>query len=112
MDTNLNNENDQWELSLDIDDFDLRLTPVMRPSSSTRVETSPSTQNLIRIIPGPAGIVQAAKLLKQRDMLLVLDGAVMSSQEYIKKDVEEVDENDDFKSGSWVSAYVNANGGT
>ncbi|GKD99675.1 AAA+ ATPase domain-containing protein [Tanacetum coccineum] len=40
MDSNLNNENDQWELSLDIDDSDLRLTPVLRPSSSKRVEKS------------------------------------------------------------------------
>ncbi|GJS77767.1 zf-CCHC domain-containing protein [Tanacetum coccineum] len=85
MDFNLNNENDQWELSLDIDDFDIRLTPVLRPSSSTRVETSPSTQNPVRIIP-----------------------------EYMKKVVEDVSEDEDFKSGSWVSAtdYVNANGGT
>ncbi|GJT54504.1 putative ribonuclease H-like domain-containing protein [Tanacetum coccineum] len=79
----LNNENDQWELSLDIDDSDLRLTPVMRPSSSTRVETSHSTQNPVRIIPGPAVI-------------------------------EDVGEDGDFKSRSWVSVtdYVNANGGT
>ncbi|GJY23845.1 hypothetical protein Tco_0397503 [Tanacetum coccineum] len=114
MDSNLNNENDQWELSLDIDDSDLRLTPVLRPSSSTHFETSPSTQNPVRIILGPAGIVQAAKLLKQRDILLGLDGAVMSTQEYMKKVVEDVGEDEDFKSGSWVSAtdYVNANGGT
>ncbi|GKE52212.1 hypothetical protein Tco_1487368, partial [Tanacetum coccineum] len=66
------------------------------------------------IIPGLAGIVQAAKLLKQRDILLGLDGAVMSTQEYMKKVVEDVGEDEDFKSGSWVSAtdYVNANGGT
>ncbi|GKB39059.1 hypothetical protein Tco_0884001 [Tanacetum coccineum] len=97
-----------------IDDFDLRLTPVMRPSSSTRVETSPSTQNSVRIISGPAGIVQAAKLLKQKDMLLGLDEAVTSTQEYMNKVIEDVGKDDDFKSGSWVSAthYVNANGGT
>ncbi|GJR53746.1 hypothetical protein Tco_1404267 [Tanacetum coccineum] len=83
MDSNLNNENDQWELILDIDDSGLRLTPVSCPSSSTRVETSPSTQNPVRIIPGPAV-------------------------------VEDVGEDEDFKSGPWVSAtdYVNANGGT
>ncbi|GJR63000.1 ribonuclease H-like domain-containing protein [Tanacetum coccineum] len=97
---NLNNENDQWELSLDIDDSDLRLTPVIHSSSSTRVETSHSTQNPVRIIPGPAGIVQAANLLKQRDILLGLDEAVMSTQEYIKKVVEDVGEDEDFKSGS------------
>ncbi|GJY36642.1 transposase, MuDR, MULE transposase domain protein [Tanacetum coccineum] len=114
MDFNLNNENDPWEFSLDIDDSDLHLTPVLRPSSSTRVEPSPSTPNLVRIIHGLAGIVQAAKLLKQRDILLGLDEAVMSTQEYMKKMVEDVGEDEDFKSGAWVSAtdYVNANGGT
>ncbi|GKF41361.1 hypothetical protein Tco_0124703 [Tanacetum coccineum] len=86
----------------------------MRPSSSTRVETSPSTQNLVRIIPRRADIVQAVKLLKQKDIILGLDGAIMSTQEYIKKVVEDVGEDEDFKSGSWVNAtdYVNANGGT
>ncbi|GKB03786.1 hypothetical protein Tco_0831929 [Tanacetum coccineum] len=56
MDSHLN---DQWELSLYIDDFDLRLTPVLRPNSSTRVEISTTTQNpnvekAVRLIPGPA----------------------------------------------------------
>ncbi|GJV61750.1 reverse transcriptase zinc-binding domain-containing protein [Tanacetum coccineum] len=55
MDSNLNNQNDQWELNLDIDDFDLILTPVLRPCSSTRVETSTITQKQVRIIPGPTG---------------------------------------------------------
>nr|GEV47198.1 hypothetical protein [Tanacetum cinerariifolium] len=37
----------------------------------------------------------------------------MSTQEYMQKVVEEVDEDDGFKSESWISAteYVNANGG-
>ncbi|GKC59917.1 ribonuclease H-like domain-containing protein, partial [Tanacetum coccineum] len=67
-----------WELNLDIDDFDLRLTPVLRPCSSTRVETSTTTQNLVRIIPGLAGIVQAAKLLKQTN---IRDGGEGRQQE-------------------------------
>nr|GEU87825.1 hypothetical protein [Tanacetum cinerariifolium] len=46
------------EFDLDIDDFDLHLTPVLRSSSSTRVEPSPLTPNPVRIIPGPAGIIQ------------------------------------------------------
>ncbi|GJZ41312.1 hypothetical protein Tco_0588198 [Tanacetum coccineum] len=58
MDSNFNNENEPWEFSLDIDDFDLHLTPVVRSSSSTHVEPSPYTLNPVRIIPGPAGIVQ------------------------------------------------------
>ncbi|GJZ13379.1 hypothetical protein Tco_0548609 [Tanacetum coccineum] len=67
-----------------------------------------------RIIPGPVGIVQAAKLLKQRDILHGLDGDVMSTQEYMKKVIEDVGKDEDFKNGSWVSTtdYVNANGGT
>ncbi|GJW72852.1 hypothetical protein Tco_0132222 [Tanacetum coccineum] len=99
---------------LDIDDSNLHLTPVLHPSSSTCVEPSPLIPNPVRIIPGHAGIVQAAKLLKQRDMLLGLDGAVMSTQEYMKKFVEDVGEDEDFKSGSSVSVtdYVNANGST
>ncbi|GKD38057.1 hypothetical protein Tco_1258264 [Tanacetum coccineum] len=87
MDSNLNNKNDQWELSLDIDDSDLLLTPILTPCSSTCVETSTPTQKP--------------------------DGAIRSTQEYIKKVVEDVGEDGDFKSGSLVSAtdYVKANGG-
>ncbi|GKD35122.1 zf-CCHC domain-containing protein [Tanacetum coccineum] len=107
-------KNDPWELSLDIDDPDLRLTPVLRSSSSTHVEPSPSTQNTVRIIPGPAGIVQQAKLLKEKVSILGLDVALISIQEYMQKVVEDVGEDEDFKSGAWVSAIdnVNANGGT
>ncbi|GKA27185.1 hypothetical protein Tco_0713353, partial [Tanacetum coccineum] len=51
---------------------------------------------------------------KEREEKISLDGAVMSTQEYMKKVVEDVGEDEDFKSGSWVSAtdYVNVNGGT
>ncbi|GJZ26851.1 protein phosphatase [Tanacetum coccineum] len=72
-------------------DSDLPLTLVLNPRSSTRVETSTANQKPIKIIPVPAGIVPAAKLLKQRDILLGRDGAVMSTQEYIKKLVEDED---------------------
>ncbi|GJV74082.1 hypothetical protein Tco_1494077 [Tanacetum coccineum] len=114
MESNFNNKNDPWEFSLNIDDSDLHLIRVLRSSSSTRVEPSPSTPNLVRIIPGPAGIVQQAKRLKEKDILLGWDGVVMSTQEYMQKVVEDVDKDDDFKSGSSISAteYVNANGGT
>ncbi|GJY30616.1 hypothetical protein Tco_0414111 [Tanacetum coccineum] len=142
MDYNFNNENEPWEFSLDIDDFDLHLTPVVRSSSSThvepspytpnpitiilgpagivqlssstRVEPSPSTSNPFKIIPGHAGIVQQAKLLKERDILLGWDKAIMSTQEYMQKVVEDVDEDEDFNSEAWVNAtnYVNAFGGT
>ncbi|GKC32246.1 hypothetical protein Tco_1039540 [Tanacetum coccineum] len=104
MDSNFNNENEPWEFSLDIDDSDLQLTPVVRSSTS----------NPVRIIPGPAGLVQRAKLLKENVFILDPDGALMSTQEYMQKVVEDVGEDADFNSGAWVSAtnYVNAFGGT
>nr|GEZ63746.1 hypothetical protein [Tanacetum cinerariifolium] len=122
MDSNFSNENDPWEFSLDTDDFDLPLTPVLRSSSSTRVEPSSSIPNPVRIIPGSAGIVQQAKpsgycpnpTRKEKVFILDSDRALMSTREYMQKVIKDVGEDDDFKSGSWVNAtnYVNANGGT
>ncbi|GJY66102.1 RNA-directed DNA polymerase, eukaryota [Tanacetum coccineum] len=138
MDFNFTNENDPWEYSLDIDDSDINLTHVLRSSSSGHVEPSlytpnpvtiipgptsvvqlsnsicvepsSSTPNSVRIIPGSAGLVQRAKLLKENVFILYPDGALMSTQEYMQKVVEDAD----FNSGAWVSAtnYVNAFGGT
>ncbi|GKD64927.1 reverse transcriptase domain-containing protein [Tanacetum coccineum] len=95
MDSNFNNESDPWEFGLDIDDFDLNLTPVLRSSSSTRVEPYPLTPNPVRIIPDHA------------------DGALMSTQQYMQQIIEDVGEDDDFNSGAWVSAtnYMKAFGG-
>ncbi|GJR17889.1 transposase, MuDR, MULE transposase domain protein [Tanacetum coccineum] len=47
------------------------------------------------------------------ELLQLWDEDRMSTQEYMKELVEDVDEDEDFKSVSWVSAtdYVNANGG-
>nr|GEZ78216.1 hypothetical protein [Tanacetum cinerariifolium] len=137
MDSNFNNDNEPWELSLDIDNFDLHLTPVMRPSSSTRFEPTPSTSNTVRIIPnhvgtvqqatpnaycpnpvriipGLVGIVQQAKLLKEKIFILDSDGDLVSTQEYMQKVVEDVVEDNDFNGGAWVSAtnYMIANGGS
>nr|GEV68337.1 hypothetical protein [Tanacetum cinerariifolium] len=114
------------EYDLDIDDSDLHLTHVMRSSGSARVEPSPytpnpvtiipghaiivqlssstcvepssSTSNPVRIIPGPAGVVQHAKLLRENVFILDSDGALMSTQEYMQKVVEDVGEDDDFNS--------------
>ncbi|GJU36440.1 hypothetical protein Tco_1184794 [Tanacetum coccineum] len=93
-----------------INDSDLRLTPFLHSFSSTSVEPSPLTPNSVRIIPGPAGIVQQAKLLKEKVLILDSEGALMSTQEYMQKVVED----EDFNSRAWVSAtnYVIANGGT
>ncbi|GKB65508.1 hypothetical protein Tco_0921694 [Tanacetum coccineum] len=134
MDSNFTNENDPWEYSLDIDYYDLHLTLVLRSSSRAHVEPSPyipnpvivqlsnsicvepssSTPNPVRIVPGPAGLVLRAKLLKENVFILDPDGALMSTQEYMQKVVEDVGEDADFNSGAWVSAtnYVNAFGGT
>ncbi|GKE81564.1 hypothetical protein Tco_1551564 [Tanacetum coccineum] len=85
-----------------------------RRSSSTRVEPSSSTPNPFTIIRGPASIVQPAKMLKEKVFILDSDGALMSTQEYMQKVIEDVGENDDYKSGAWISAtnYVTATGGT
>nr|GEV24535.1 hypothetical protein [Tanacetum cinerariifolium] len=142
MDSNFTNENDPWEYSLDIDDYDLHLTHISRSSSSAHVEPSPytpnpvtiipvpagvvqlsnsicvepssSTPNPVKIIPGLAGLVQRAKLLKENVFILYSDGALMSTQEYMQKIVKDVGEDADFNNGAWVSAtnYVNDFGGT
>ncbi|GJT11406.1 probable transmembrane ascorbate ferrireductase 4 [Tanacetum coccineum] len=106
MDSDLNNQDDHWELSLDRDDLDLRLTPALLPFSSTQVETSHSNQNQFRTIPGPAGIVQQAKLLKVKVFILGSDGALMLTQEYMQKVIEDVGEDEDFNSGTWVITIV------
>ncbi|GKE22046.1 hypothetical protein Tco_1433558, partial [Tanacetum coccineum] len=79
-----------------------------------QAKTSGYCPNSVRIIPGHADIVQQAKLLKENVFILDSDGALMSTQEYMQKVVEDVGEDGDFKSGAWVSAtdYVNANGCT
>ncbi|GJX65446.1 hypothetical protein Tco_0299789 [Tanacetum coccineum] len=82
---------------------------VVQLSNSICVEPSSSTPNPIRIIPGPAGLVQRAKLLKENVFILDPDGALMSTQEYMQKVVEDVGEDADFNSGVWLSStnYVN-----
>nr|GEV22412.1 hypothetical protein [Tanacetum cinerariifolium] len=57
----------------------------MRSCSSTHVETSITTQNQVRIIPGLAGIVQAAKLLKQTDIQDSGEECVMSKKNILRK---------------------------
>ncbi|GJR48450.1 hypothetical protein Tco_1316553 [Tanacetum coccineum] len=83
-------------------------------SNSICVGPSFSTPNPVRIIPGPAGLVQRAKLLKENVFILDPDEALMLTQEYMQKVIENVGEDGDFNSGAWVSAtnYMNAFGGT
>ncbi|GJU21167.1 hypothetical protein Tco_1154509 [Tanacetum coccineum] len=67
----------------------------------------------IRIIPGPAGIVQTAKLRKLVDTREGGEESVMSTQEYIRKVIKDVGEDDDFTRAPWLSAidYVNVDRG-
>ncbi|GJT42901.1 putative reverse transcriptase domain-containing protein [Tanacetum coccineum] len=105
--------NHKWEQALDIDDSDFRITPVVHPSNNphilseitTTTQTMFSSQNHqvdncvakpIRIIPGPDGIVQTTKLRKIADTHEGGKESVMSIQEYIRKVIEDVGEDDDF----------------
>ncbi|GJS13530.1 hypothetical protein Tco_0408002 [Tanacetum coccineum] len=137
--------NHEWEAYLDIDDYDLRLTPVVRldiddsdlqltpivhPSNNPHIvpEITTTTQILIssqnhqvdncvvkpiRILPGPAGIVQTAKPRKLADTREGGEESVMSTQEYIRKVIEDVGEDDDFTRVSWLSVLdcFNVDGG-
>ncbi|GJW05944.1 EEIG1/EHBP1 N-terminal domain-containing protein [Tanacetum coccineum] len=120
MDSNFNNEN---EPCTHVDPSPYTTNPVIiipdpsggvQISSSTRVEPSTSALNPVQIIPSPTSLVQQARLLKEKVFILDPDGALMSTQQYMNKVVEDVGEDDDFKSAAWLSAtnYVNAFGGT
>ncbi|GKA66213.1 hypothetical protein Tco_0766021 [Tanacetum coccineum] len=124
------NTYEECEQALDIDDFDLRLTPIVRPSNNPHIvlEITTTTQTLfssqnnqvdncvvkpIRIIPGHAGIVQTDKLRKLANNREGGKESIMSTQEYIRKVIEDVDEDDDFTRAPWLSVlnYVNVDGG-
>ncbi|GJT50325.1 hypothetical protein Tco_0976482 [Tanacetum coccineum] len=112
--------NHEWELSLDIDDSDLRLSPFLRPCNNHHnVETTTTTEtivslhnpnldncdeNPVRIIPGHAGIVQATKLRKIADIWEGGEEFMMSTQQYIMKVIKDVGEDGDFTRGPWVCA--------
>ncbi|GJT57043.1 putative nucleotidyltransferase, ribonuclease H [Tanacetum coccineum] len=120
--------NHEWEEGLDIDDSDLLLTPVIRPTNNTHIvpeitttQTLFSSQNNqvdncvvkpIRIISGPASTVQTTKLYKLVDTREGREESVMSTQEYIRKIIEDVGEDDDFTCAPWLSAieYMNVDG--
>nr|GEZ84161.1 hypothetical protein [Tanacetum cinerariifolium] len=57
---------------------------------------------------------EQVRLLKENVFILDPDGALMSTQQYIDKVVEDVGDDDDFKSAAWVSVtnYINTFGGT
>nr|GEV47824.1 hypothetical protein [Tanacetum cinerariifolium] len=123
-------QNHQIEQTFNIDDFDLRLTPIVHPSNNPHIvpEITTITQTLfssqnkqvdncvvkpIRIILGPAGIVQTAKLHILFDTREGGEESVISTQKYIKKFIKDVGEDDNSTRASWLSAidYVNVDGG-
>nr|GEU61872.1 hypothetical protein [Tanacetum cinerariifolium] len=122
-------QNHKWEEGLDIEDSDILLTLVIRPTNNTHIvpeititQTLYLSQNNqvdncvvkpIRIIPGPASIVQTAKLRKLVDTREGGKESVMSTQDYIRKVIEDVGKDDDFTRTPWLSAidYVNVDGG-
>nr|GEZ03789.1 hypothetical protein [Tanacetum cinerariifolium] len=96
----------EWEKLLDIDDSDLSLTLVLHPCNSYVRETTTTTQNPVagnlketpvRTIPGHAGIVQVSKLRKQSDIHEGWDESVLSIRKYIRKVVDDVCEDENFK---------------
>ncbi|GJZ79787.1 hypothetical protein Tco_0644624 [Tanacetum coccineum] len=133
--------NNELEEVLDIDDSDLRLTPIVRPSNNPHIvlEITTNTQNLIssqnhqagnydeweegldiddsnlRLTPvdntRSASIVQMAKLCKLADTREGGEKFLMSIQEYIRKVIEDVGEDDNFTRAPWLSVldYVMQN---
>ncbi|GKE14319.1 hypothetical protein Tco_1421896, partial [Tanacetum coccineum] len=67
----------------------------------------------IRIIPGPAGIVQTTKICKLADTREGGEETIMYIHEYIRKVIEDVGEDDDFTRAPQLSVldYVNVDGG-
>nr|GEZ61448.1 hypothetical protein [Tanacetum cinerariifolium] len=60
--------------------------------------------NAIRIIPGPAGILQLVKLRKTSKIREGGHNGEMSTQEYVRKRTEEASEDDHFTRGPWLNA--------
>ncbi|GJY00004.1 hypothetical protein Tco_0357022 [Tanacetum coccineum] len=98
--------NHEWEEGLDIDDSDLLLTPVICPTNNTHIVPEiTTTQTLFS-----SQNNQIRKLVDTREGG---EEFVMSTQENIRKFIEDVGEDDDFTHAPWLSAidYVNVDRG-
>ncbi|GKA47918.1 transposase, MuDR, MULE transposase domain protein [Tanacetum coccineum] len=60
--------------------------------------------NAVRIIPGPAGILQLAQLRKTTEIREGGHNCEMLTQEYVRKITEEASDDDHFTRGPWLSA--------
>ncbi|GJT22354.1 hypothetical protein Tco_0892291 [Tanacetum coccineum] len=122
--------NHEWEEGLDIDDSDLLLTLIVRPTNNPHIvpEITTTTQTLISAqnhqVDTYDECEQALDIddsdLRLTPVLCKLvntregkEESVMSTHEYIRKVIEDVGEDDDFTRASWLSVidYVNLDGG-
>ncbi|GKB29038.1 reverse transcriptase domain-containing protein [Tanacetum coccineum] len=58
------------------------------------------------IIPGPAGVLQAALLRKHADVMEGGHENVLPTQEYVRQIIYDPSEDDYFTSGPWLGAVV------
>nr|GEW33503.1 hypothetical protein [Tanacetum cinerariifolium] len=72
-----------------------------RPSSLIRPF---GEENAVRIIPGPARILQAAKLRKTTKIRKCGHDCKMATQERVRKIIKDASEDDHFTRGPWLSA--------
>nr|GEY66154.1 transposase, MuDR, MULE transposase domain protein [Tanacetum cinerariifolium] len=95
--------NHEWEEGLDIDDFDLLLTLIILPTNNTHIVPEiTTTQTLV-----------SSKNNQVDNYVEGGEESVMSTQEYIRKVIEDVGEDDDFTRVSLLSVidYVSVDGG-
>ncbi|GJS04806.1 hypothetical protein Tco_0321314 [Tanacetum coccineum] len=103
-----------------INDFFALLTFVARFIASATISTDGIPHLYVlqpkiteeRIIPGPTGILQAALLYKNVDVMKGGPEYIMSIQEYVRKTVEDEFKDDHFMRGQWLSAveYLDVKG--
>ncbi|GJV20159.1 hypothetical protein Tco_1369179, partial [Tanacetum coccineum] len=76
-------------------------------------EQTKPVKDWVFVVNRPAGIVQTAKLHKIADTQEGGEESVMSTQEHIRKVIEDMGEDADFTRASWLSVldYVNVDGG-
>nr|GEW65589.1 hypothetical protein [Tanacetum cinerariifolium] len=101
--------NHEWEEGLNIDDSDILLTPVIRPANNTHIVPEiTTTQTLFS-----SQNNQVDCVVKPNRIIPGGEESVMSTQEYIRKVIEDVGEHDDFTCAPWLSAidYVNIDEG-
>ncbi|CAK9182550.1 unnamed protein product [Ilex paraguariensis] len=86
--------------------------PPSQPTPNLPTQTLPSLSP--RLIPGPAGAVQAAMLRKARDnqSFSCSEFNPIPTQEYIRRAVENPEDDDDFKMNTWLWAteYLRSEG--